>query len=158
MSAHHCPHCDRLCTCSRYAHIDNCEHDCSRLDVVRNQLALELRADVLNGRGKMPRDASGRVVQSFLAHERPQERDVPRRPGLESLTALFAGIEIPIAPDVEILTTRVARLETLERQLEQLLSTNAPHLWRQIRAPLRRLLNRARRELRAADRADFTAT
>lgn len=122
---------------------------------VKHQLALELRAEVLGGRGKLPRDASGRVVASFLEQlERPQERDVPRRPGLESLTELLAGVAI--APASPAPSTRLERLEQLERELGALLFVSAPHLWRQIRAPLRRLLNRARRELRAADRADIT--
>lgn len=25
---HYCPWCGRPCTCTRWAHIDNCEHDC----------------------------------------------------------------------------------------------------------------------------------
>lgn len=175
MNAHLCPRCSSACLCPRAT--SSCEHNCSRLEAMRRQLATEIRDDVLAGRGRLPRDRRGRVDAGYLdeltksgipkpgrargAHraelvelERPQEREIPRRPGLESLTALLAGAAI--APAAESLLTRVGRLEALERDLSRFLAESAPHIWREIRAPLRRLINRARRELRAADRADLT--
>lgn len=125
------------------------------LEAMREQLRLELRADVLAGRGRLPRDRSGRA--DVLAGRGLVLGPAVERPGLQNLAELLATVAI--APAVELPAhTRVARLEALERDLERLLSNAAPHLWRQIRAPIRRLLNRARRELRAIDRADFTRT
>ncbi len=140
------------------------------------QLQLELEADVLAGRGKLPRGNDGRVSPGFLSSpspeprpklfprgaddsrrfrgsetdpERPQETSVPRSADVHSLAALLGKAQtIAIAPAV----LKIDQLERLERELAALLSQSAPHLWRQIRAPLRRLLNRARRELRAVDR------
>lgn len=147
---------------------------------MRHQLAAEIRADVLAGRGRLPRDRSGRVDATYLDEltksgipktprargapprsaaeleqlERPQETPAERRQAAVSLSALLAGVAI--APAAEPLLTRVARLEALERELSRFLADSAPHIWREIRAPLRRLIGRTRRELRAADRADLT--
>lgn len=49
--------------------------------------------------------------------------------------------------------TKLERLEELERELSILLSASAPIAWREMRRALWRLLRRARRELRAAERA-----
>lgn len=118
------------------------------------QLRAELRADILAGRGKLPRDSSGRVSAGFL--ERPEERGTPRTPhlGFQSVGELLAST--PSVGIPKAYATKREQLEQLERELAALLSFSAPQLWRQIRAPLRRLLNRARRELRAIDRTDIT--
>lgn len=89
---------------------------------------------------ELHRDRVARV-RSFRNSETPA-------PIADVVAAYVAGI-----PKVDV--SRVAHLERLERELAALLSLSAPHLWAQIRAPLRRLLNRARHELRAADRGDL---
>ncbi len=127
----------------------------------REQLRLSLEADLIAGRGKLPRDRSGRVSSSFLEESRRElpEETAPRSPaanrngfsGLSQILALVAPAavleEAPRPRD------RVAQLEQLERDLAQLLESSAPAMWAQLRGPLRRLLNRARRELRAIDRS-----
>lgn len=122
------------------------------LENVRQQLALELRADALTGRGQLPRDKSGRVSPGFLQEARSAG-------GLESLGAILsAAAGADRAPVLIPAALRVARLEQLESELATLLSSSAPRVWLQIRQPLRRLLRRARLELRALERGGEIST
>jgi len=93
---------------------------------------------------------------SSRLEELPRER-TPRGPGgLKSLGGLFAQILPPStvaqleAPAAA--RDRVAQLDATTRELEQLLRAGAPDTWQEIRRPFWRLLRRARRDLRRADR------
>lgn len=105
----------------------------------RDDRARELAADVYAGRGRIPRDKAGNIAPGFL--EAARARGGAAMPLSEILKTVVPPAPPPPANDVE-------RLELLERELAALLETAAPHLWQQIRAPLRRLLRRARLELR----------
>lgn len=123
---------------------------------VKQQLAGELRDDVVRGRGRLPRDKSGRVDETFLkaTRERPQEIGARSGRGFESLAQLVA-IATP-APIAAVLTRprdRVARLEAIDRELCTLLATETPATWYAVRRPLIKILKRARGELRKLERA-----
>lgn len=130
------------------------------LEQLREQLRLELRADVVAGRGQLPRDRSGRVSSSFL--EANRSTPAPAKLGLTSLGDILAAAAPQLRPQLTpaeleqlgYVSSRVKQLEELERSLGRLLESSAPKVYEQLRAPLRRLLNRARRELRALDRSE----
>jgi hypothetical protein len=126
----------------------------------KDELRRELTADILRGRARIPRDAGGHVIPSFLpsqhAGELPHETS-SRAGGGQWLSEVLAAVPRPPAGMAPIAPAlKVAQLEQLERELSGLLSSSAPDVWSQIRAPLRRLLRRARRELRAVDRSTST--
>lgn len=81
--------------------------------------------------------------------ELPRERSTERRAGLEPIAATIAAtIGSWIQAEQDRPAIQLRRLEALERELYALLAESSPIEWQRIRAPLRQLLKRARRELR----------
>lgn len=63
---------------------------------------------------------------------------------------------LPPAPSRAIGIRKADRLLVLEYELSRFLETSAPGTWREMRRVLWRLIRRARRELRAIERATAT--
>lgn len=90
--------------------------------------------------------------------ELPVESGIRGRGGLTPLLAIMPNLAppAPIAP-LERKRTRVEQLQELERELSDFLRAQAPATWIDMRRTLWRLIRRARRELRAAERARAAA-
>lgn len=89
--------------------------------------------------------------------ELPAQDTQRGRSELAPLFALIPNLVPPApAPPLDAKRTKLEHLEHLERELCFLLADSAPVTWREMRRTLWRLIRRARRELRAAERAVTT--
>lgn len=117
---------------------------------------------------QMDRDAQARRDRDRKLEERPVDRLAPRHQNptdaggrrlaatpLESIVQRVIPFPIADRPRTraELARDRVVRLEELEDELTRFLAKCAPATWADARRALWRILRRARRELRAAERS-----
>lgn len=141
------------------------------VSAVKRQLEREIRGDLLAGRSSLAGLRQDQRQSLQAAVSRPiapaagsqgspaalEPRDPRPRWIAELVGPLVPQLTMERRPQLSNVATwaeRLDRLEELEADLYRLLATSAPQSWNEMRRPLVNLMRRARRALRAAERAE----